>query len=303
MISKTGHSASQPASRSASPSATGPRPCIDDFDCDSDRPDRPAVALHLDFSDYEAEVPQHSHRQGQLILALHGAVTCTTANGLWLVPPDCGVWIPGGVPHSNQVTPNARLSYLFVEPDAAVLPRECCTLSVSPMLREMILRLADVPDGYDPDDHTGRLVRVLLDELALMPREGLRLPVSGHPKIAMIARALTADPGDRRTLAGWAAHVAMSERSLKRLMVQETGLTFGQWRRQLHLVVALRDLAGGATVQRVAGDLGYESVTAFIVMFKKAMGTTPTGYFRTGAGRVDTPGGAFPAAGRGSPAA
>lgn len=295
MISKAG--------QSAATSAVTPRPCIDDFDCDSDSSDRPAVALHLDFSDYEAEVPQHSHRQGQLILALHGAVTCTTANGLWLVPPDCGVWIPGGVPHSNQVTPNARLSYLFVEPDAAALPRECCTLSVSPMLREMILRLADVPGGYAPDAHTGRLVRVLLDELALMPREGLRLPVSSHPKIAMIARALTAEPGDRRTLAGWAAHVAMSERSLKRLMVQETGLTFGQWRRQLHLVIALRELAGGATVQRVAGDLGYESVTAFIVMFKKAMGTTPTGYFRTGAGRVDGPGGAYPAPDRTSPAA
>ncbi len=267
MISKSGQS------------ARTLRPCSTDFDPDPDRLGRPAVALHVDFSDYEAEVPQHQHRQGQLILALHGAVTCTAANGLWIVPPDCGVWIPGGVPHSNQVTSNARLSYLFVEPGAAALPQECCTLSVSPMLREMILRLADVPGGYAPDDHVGRLVRVLLDELALMPKEGLELPVSSHPKIAMIAAALTAEPGDRRTLAEWADHVAMSERSLKRLMVQETGLTFGRWRRQLHLVIALRELAGGATVQRVSSDLGYESVTAFIVMFKKALGTTPTRYF------------------------
>lgn len=267
MISKSGQS------------ARTLRPCSTDFDPDPDRLGRPAVALHVDFSDYLAEVPQHQHRQGQLILALHGAVTCTAANGLWIVPPDCGIWIPGGVPHSNQVTSNARLSYLFVEPDAAALPQECCTLSVSPMLREMILRLADVQGSYTPDDHVGRLVRVLLDELALMPKEGLELPVSSHPKIAMIAAALTAEPGDRRTLAEWADYVAMSERSLKRLMVQETGLTFGRWRRQLHLVIALRELAGGATVQRVSSDLGYESVTAFIVMFKKALGTTPTRYF------------------------
>ncbi len=169
------------------------------------------------------------------------------------------------MPHSNRVTSNARLSYLFVEPGAAALPLECCTLSVSPMLREMILHLADVPGSYGPDDHVGRLVRVLLDELALMPKQGLELPVSSHPKIAMIA----------------AAHVAMSERSLKRLMVQETGLTFGRWRRQLHLVIALRELASGATVQRVSSDLGYESATAFILMFKKALGTTPTRYFST----------------------
>ncbi|WP_370677031.1 helix-turn-helix domain-containing protein [Pleomorphomonas sp. PLEO] len=267
MISKSGQSA-RPL-----------RSCDEDFD--PERSDRPVVALRLDFSDYEAEVPRHQHRQGQLILALHGAVTCTAANGLWIVPPDCGIWIPGGVPHSNQVTPNARLTYLFVEPDAAALPGKCCTLSVSPMLREMILRLADVSGSYAPDDHIGRLVRVLLDELALMPQERLELPVSGHPKIAMIAAALTAEPGDRRTLGEWAAHVAMSERSLKRLMVQETGLTFGRWRRQLHLTIALRELASGATVQRVSSELGYESPTAFIVMFKKALGATPTRYLAT----------------------
>lgn len=61
-------------------------------------------------------------------------------------------------------------------------------------------------------------------------------------------------------------------------MVQEAGLSFGRWRRQLHLVIALRELAGGATVQGVAGELGYESTTAFIVMFKKVLGTTPSRY-------------------------
>ncbi|MES5100962.1 helix-turn-helix transcriptional regulator [Agrobacterium sp. BA1120] len=264
MISKSGQSAQ-------------PRSCFDDFD--PDWSDRPAVAVRLDFSDYEAEVPQHQHKEGQLILALHGAVTCRTENGIWIVPPDCGVWIPGGMPHSNQVTSNARLSYLFVQPEAAKLPQECCTLSVSPMLREMILRLADVPVSSAPDDHIDRMVRVLLDELAQMPIQGLDLPASSHPKIAAITAAMMAEPSDRRTLVDWAAHVAMSERSLKRLMVQETGLTFGRWRRQLHLVIALRELASGATVQSVSSDLGYESPTAFIVMFKKALGKTPARYF------------------------
>ncbi|CUW96951.1 helix-turn-helix transcriptional regulator [Rhizobium pusense] len=239
----------------------------------------PAMAFKVDFADYEAERHQHQHPQGQLILALHGAVTCTAESGVWIVPPDCGLWVPGGVLHSNQVTPNARLTYLFVEPGAAELPAECCTLSVSPMLREMIHRLADLPERDGRDAHVGRLMRVMLDELALMPRERLELPVSDHPKIAVIAAALLADPSDRRTLGQWAEHVAVSERTLKRLMIQETGLSFGRWRRQLHLVIALRELAGGATVQQVAGDLGYESTTAFIVMFRKALGTTPSRYF------------------------
>ncbi|MGM4915508.1 AraC family transcriptional regulator [Rhizobium sp. 768_B6_N1_8] len=238
-----------------------------------------AMAFRVDFADYEAEGHQHQHPQGQLILALHGAVTCTAGSGVWVVPPDCGLWVPGGVPHSNQVTSNARLTYLFVEAGAAELPDECCTLSVSPMLREMIHRIADLSERDAPDAHVDRLMRVMLDELALMPRERLELPVSDHPKIALIAAALLANPSDRRTLGEWAEHVAISERTLKRLMVQETGLSFGRWRRQLHLVIALRQLAGGATVQQVAGDLGYDSTTAFIVMFKKALGTTPSRYF------------------------
>ena len=269
MIMRSGQIAGQ--------SADGLPPCSSAFDPDAS--DQAVVALRVDFSDYRAEVPHHRHRQGQLILALHGAVTCTAANALWIVPPGCGMWIPGGVPHSNRVTPNARLSYLFVAPDAAMLPPDCCILAVSPMLREMILHIADAAERDDADGRTARLMRVMLDELALMPRDGLQLPVSGHPKIEAIAAALTSAPDDRLTVGQWAAHVAMSERSLKRLMVQETGLSFGRWRQQLHLIIALRELAGGATVQRVSSLLGYESATAFITMFKKALGTTPTRYF------------------------
>ena len=187
--------------------------------------------------------------------------------------------VPQAASFVSVVLKRDSLTYLFVEPGAAMLPAECCTLSVSPMLREMILRVAELSESGARDAHVDRLVRVMLDELALMPRERLELPVSDHPKIALIAAALLADPSDRRTLGQWAEHVAVSERSLKRLMVQETGLSFGRWRRQLHLVIALRELAGGATVQQVAGDLGYESTTAFIVMFRKALGTTPSRYF------------------------
>jgi len=164
---------------------------------------RSATAVHLDFADYEAEMPHHHHRQGQLILALHGAVTCTAADCLWIVPPTCAVWIPGGVPHSNHPTSNARLAYLFVEPGAAVMPQNCCTLSISPMIREMILRLADAPEASATDDHFDRLTQVLLDELTLMPESGLRLPTSAHPKIALVTALLAATPADWRSLRDW----------------------------------------------------------------------------------------------------
>lgn len=251
---------------------------------DPDLTNRPAVARKLDFAEYEAEVPMHAHRKGQLILTLRGAVTCTAHNEIWIVPPNRGVWIPGGVPHSARPTANAHLSYLFVEPGAANLPEDCCTLSVSALIREMVDRLSRERPDYPSVSHAARLARVTLDELAEMPRERFNLPISSNAKIRTITQALTMEPSDRSTLAEWARRVAMSERSLARLMIRETGLTFGRWRQQLHLIVSLRELASGASVQNVAADLGYDSVNAFITMFKKALGSTPAQYFRASKG-------------------
>jgi len=40
--------------------------------------------------------------------------------------------------HSNVASANARLFFLFIEPDVADMPSRCCTLSLSPLGRELI---------------------------------------------------------------------------------------------------------------------------------------------------------------------
>lgn len=242
---------------------------------DADRDTRAAVALNVEIAQNDAEQPVHRHRKGQLVLALHGSVTCEVPQALWMVPPQHAVWIPGGMPHSNRATDNARICFLFIEPEAARMPQQCCTLAVSPLVRELIQHLATQGAGAS----TARVVDLLLELLVAAPVQQLHLPVSDHPKIRRMARALSKDPSDRTSLAQWSECLAMSERSLARLVTQETGLSFGRWRQQLHILVALRQLSEGATVQQVAGNLGYDSVTAFITMFKKALGQPPGRYF------------------------
>ena len=246
---------------------------------DPDTFEQPAVALRLNVQDNDVEQPAHQHRMGQLVLALSGGVTCTVPKAMWMVPPQHAVWIPGGMPHSNRATDNARIFFLFIKPDAAQMPDECCTLTISPLVRELITYLADQPAAYPSQGPTARVAAVLLEQLTTARIERLCLPISDHPKLRHIAGALAADPANRNTLLQWADELAMSERTLARLVVRETGLTFGRWRQQLHLIVALRQLAAEDSVQRVAGNLGYDSVTAFITMFKKALGQSPTQYF------------------------
>ncbi|WP_298242562.1 helix-turn-helix transcriptional regulator [uncultured Bradyrhizobium sp.] len=245
-------------------------------DFDVDDPSAPVIAVRVDVNATKEEVPDHSHRKGQLVFALAGGVTCRVPTGLWMVPPHCAVWIPGGMRHSNRATKNARLFFVYVEPDIVDLPDRCCTLSISPLLRELIVELSAEGSG---DEARGKLLaKVLLRELPRMPVQELHLPLSSEPRLKRIAAALAKNPSDRSTLSEWAGRVALSESSLARLVVRETGLSFGRWRQQLHLIVALRELTAGASVQQVSADLGYDSVAAFITMFKKALGKPPAKY-------------------------
>jgi AraC-like DNA-binding protein len=98
-------------------------------------------------------------------------------------------------------------------------------------------------------------------------------------RLRRLTEAMVENPALRFTIDEWGARVGASNRTLSRLFQQETGLSFGRWRQQLHVGLALQRLAKGDQVTTVAGDLGYESVSAFIAMFRKMLGTTPSRYF------------------------
>ena len=123
-----------------------------------------------------------------------------------------------------------------------------------------------------------RLTGVLLDELAAAQVEDLHLPMPADPRLRRIADEMLEAPAGRGTLQSWAKRAGMSERTLERLIGRETGMSFGRWRQQLGVVLAVKWLAGGASIQAVAADLGYESVPSFVTMFRKALGTSPGRY-------------------------
>lgn len=237
-----------------------------------------AVAFRIQARPDELFSALHQHRKGQLIMALHGAITCEVERAKWMVPPQYAVWIPGGIPHSNHVTAGAELCFLFIEPEAVSLPERCCTLKISPLCRELILSLATRSDSQRAEPQTQRLTQVLFDELPQQPQEQMQLPVSGHPKIRKMVETMAQEPAQWQTLGQWADVFAMSERNLARLVVKETGLSFRRWRHQLQLILALQALVDGRNVQQVAQLLGYDSTTAFITMFKKGLGQTPGRY-------------------------
>ena len=66
-----------------------------------------------------------------------------------------------------------------------------------------------------------------------------------------------------------------------RAFFAQVGMSFGRWRQQARLFAALEMLAQGESVTEAAVAVGYDSVSAFIEMFRKMLGTTPQMYFRS----------------------
>ena len=222
-------------------------------------------------------LPMHHHRKDQLVFNARGIVRCQTEESNWIIPPQCAVWIPAGTVHQSSCAGNIENYVLYVEPSCVkTLPRACCIVTVCPMLHEMLRRAAHFANTIDGPQM--RLAAVILDEVAAAPVEQLRLPMPHNVRLRQIAERLVADPADKATLSEWAQRIGLGQRTLSRLLQEETGMTFGRWRRQLHVLVGIRELSAGETVQAVASTLGYESASSYTTMFRKTLGRPPGRY-------------------------
>ncbi len=239
---------------------------------------RAAYALAAATVTADWEQARHAHEKGQLLYAVRGLLRCEAEGGVWMVPPQGALWIPGGTPHAVRGAGEAHCLCVFVDPSAGGLPETVCTLAVSPLLRELLLRAAALPELYPLGGREERLIATLLDELAMAPVEALYLPLPRDARLRILTEHLLTDPLDRTTSRHWATRLGMSERSLSRLLAAELGMSLGQWRRQLHVILALQRLTRGDSVQTVAIDLGYENASGFVTMFRKATGKPPGRY-------------------------
>lgn len=241
-----------------------------------DKVDRPVFVMGLGLINENWEIPFHQHTKSQLIFANSGVITLETENSLWNVPFQGAVWIPSNLVHRAKISGNAKGFVVFVEPDAIDgLPQFCCTIAISPLIRELLQRTVELPELYDVNGAEGRLMTVLLEELISAPFAQMNLPMPSDARLRKLTDAMLADPARKLTLDEWANVVNMSERNLSRVFAHETGLSVNRWRRQMHVIKAMSMLAEEKPIQVISDDLGYENSSAFITMFRKAVGITP----------------------------
>lgn len=243
------------------------------------------ASVSHDFQD-RATIPEHFHPEHQLVFASVGVMTVRTRQGIWVVPPLRAVWIPAETPHSIVMSGAVTMRTLYFLPALLEgLPRKCFVLNVSALLRELILHACKLSKLTRKHRDHKAIIEIIVGQLQAAHAVPLQLPHPSDPRAMKVVRRLLHDPAEPRTLEGLCADCGASKRTIERIFRLETKMTFGRWRQQLRLLHALRRLASGEKVTTAALDTGYASTSAFISMFRKQLGTTPTRYFGNGGAR------------------
>jgi AraC-like DNA-binding protein len=238
------------------------------------------ASVSCDFADGHV-IPEHFHPEDQLIFASQGVMTVRTAQGTWIVPPLRAVWIPAKTPHSVAMSGPVSMRTLYFLPKLVrARPAKCSVMNVSPLLKELILHACKFPKLNKKTPLQRRIIEILVDQLQAANSVPLQLPHPADSRALRVVQTLLADPADQRPLNRLARDCGASKRTIERVFLAETKMTFGKWRQQLRLLHAMQRLASGEKVTGAALDAGYSSPSAFISMFRKQLGTTPTRYFR-----------------------
>jgi len=233
----------------------------------------------------DAVTALHTHDTGQLCWVNAGLLCVETRQDRWVVPIDRLGWIPPDVPHASRTLSAASIEVLHLPPAMCLsLPSEPVVFSANPVMSAVFARVLSRSQGDLPpetDETFAHLVAVLLDEVAGSPTDWLRLPMPQDARLSSLAKQLIENPGDTRSITEWASEIGMTTRTLSRRFQAETHMQLVHWRQLARVMKALDWLAQGKQVGWVALSCGYNSISAFIEIFRHYMGYTPGSAERT----------------------
>lgn len=222
----------------------------------------------------------HRHARGQLLAPLAGLLVLETDAGRLSVPPGCAAWLPPQCLHGMRAHGPFHGWSAYMVP-ATGLPDAPCVLQVSGLLQAAALRAATWPPGGTLTAAQRRIAAVIADEVACAPPQAWALPLPHDRRLLKLARHLADVPGDARAMPELAAWVGIAPRTLTRRFAAETGMAFIAWRRRACVLRAMALLAEAMPVTAVALELGYDSLSAFIAMFRRETGLPPSRYAAT----------------------
>ncbi len=233
------------------------------------------------YQEYKAmtQVLGHKHSWSQLAYSCSGVMHIKTDAGVFVIPPEQALFIPPGVTHEHFCRNKVSYRSLHIdEKFGAVLGSKVKTLTVDPLLKALILEIANWPMHYEETPEKQRFISVLLDRLASADSNDLFIPTVDDKRLFPIIEALNLQPSNDLTIEQWASEVGASSRTLNRLFNKHYGMGFSQWKQKLRILKSLDLIDSQAPLIDIAFELGYQSTSAFITAFKKQLGCSPKKY-------------------------
>lgn len=220
---------------------------------------------------------RHVHEDAhQLAWASSGVLMVDVEDHYWVLPTSLALWIPAGTWHATMALQRSALEGIYLAPAGTPLAwREPTVVAVSPLAARLIEHLA----GSLEETARVHAETVLLEVLRPVEKATIELPLPTDDRARAVAEILMANPTDQRSLQELGRQVGSSPRTLLRVFLAETRLTFNQWRTHARLQAAMAFLAEGLPVAAVADRVGYATASAFVVAFRRVTGHTPAAYF------------------------
>lgn len=239
--------------------------------------DKAIAAIRFKELDYYSKdfLPEHDHEEGQVLFARCGTMEVIADDQLIIVPPSRIVWVPPKVPHSIGFRTSTKMRTAFIDP--TILNNtftHICVFQATGLFREIILRL--VEGNLDDHDHKDLLERTLIKELCSLKAEPFSIKFPTDKRAKKVADALLAEPSNTSKINEWANTAACSSKTLSRLFINETGLTFQLWRRHLRLLLIHDLLDQGYSVTECAYSVGFSTSSALTEAHKQTFGFPPT---------------------------
>lgn len=206
-------------------------------------------------SDHPTPLLVGDHR---LVWTASGIGRAACADHRQIITPRIGMWVPAGQPVTASDDADVIIASFEIDRWGS-LPASPTAVELDDLLVAMLNEYGRMAPGAVSD----AACVIIADRLrASMKQPRSTPPMPTDPSARRVAEAIRADPSDRRGLSFWAREVAMSERTLRRRFVDETGLTFSAWTSAVRIEFAAALISEGQPSGFVAARCGYRSVKA-----------------------------------------
>lgn len=222
---------------------------------------------------------------GQLLMCSTGEISLYGNDGEWAVPPDYMVFIPRGRPfrlHARM--PSAGLVTKFCQNEVTWERAGCWVAAQHKVARYLMDYSLKWRTSAERSSAQAAAFFTAFGEMLpgwFNKERMMWTPYANSPAIKRVLD-FTLQTGPNVSLPEVAAHVGMSERTLRRHMQTDLGQSWREFIRELRMNRAMTLLRKDQmSITEVAFEVGFSSSSAFSSAFVEYVGTTPSIFAKT----------------------